>query len=136
MRLNVRLFYGRHPQPLPQTMNAWEKIKADVEAAGNVKTVPMEVLRNAHLSGRTSERIRSEISESLQGIGLAHVPKTLPRYQHDLVRLYKRGTPVGNLIDLILEPSEEGDDMLTSRSEEPKVDYAAIVRQIRDLVSE
>jgi len=56
--------------------------------------------------------VRAEISETLAGMGIGHVPQELPCNQNDLVRLYKKGTPIGNLIDTVLKPGERNDGEL------------------------
>ncbi len=35
--------------------------------------------------------------------------RKLPSYQHEQVRIYKRGTPVGQLIETVLKPGETND---------------------------
>jgi hypothetical protein len=114
----------------------WDQIKEQVEKNGNVRTFTMDVLRNAHGAGKLGVNVRAEISQTLAGIGLGHVPQDLPSYQHEQVRLYKRGTPVGQLIDSVLTPGEQNDKLLVERSGAQTPDYAAIVEKIRELVGE
>lgn len=83
---------------------SWEKIKEQVEKSNNVKTFSMEVLRDAHGAQRLGVNVCNDISKVLAGIGLGHVPVDLPSYQHEQVRLYKRGTSVGQLIETVLSP--------------------------------
>lgn len=114
----------------------WDSIKDQVEKNGNVRTFTMEALRNAHGVAKLGVNVRAEISQTLAGIGLGHVPAELPSYQHEQVRLYKRGTPVGQLIDTVLAPGEQNDKTLAERVEPQSIDYAAIVQKIRELVGE
>lgn len=112
-----------------------EEIKDQVEKNGNLLTVTMEQLLETHGAGRLGVHVRDEISKTLAGMGLGHVPQELPNYQHELVRLYKRGTPVGELIEIVLSPGEQHDRTLIERfSVSP--DYASIVQKIRDLVAD
>ncbi|MEJ7841477.1 MAG: hypothetical protein WKF95_06865 [Rubrobacter sp.] len=87
-------------------MVAWDDLKADVEMNGNVLTVTMERLRNAAGANKLGVHVRSDISNTLAGIGLDHVPQELPNYQHEQVRIFKRGTLVGDLITTVLTPGE------------------------------
>ena len=90
----------------------WNEIKEEVEKNGHVLTVTMEKLRNIHGSKRAGVTVRAEISETLAGMGIGHVPQELPCNQNDLVRLYKKGTPIGNLRDTVLKPGERNDGEL------------------------
>ena len=114
----------------------WDKIKETGEKSGNVCTMTMETLRNAHGAGKLGVNVRGEISQTLAGMGLGHVPQELPSYQHEQVRLYKRGTAVGQLIESVLTPGEQNDKMLVSKFGQAGPDYAAIVQRVRELVGE
>jgi hypothetical protein len=81
-------------------------------------------------------RHRAEISKTLAGMGLGHVPQELPSYQHEQVRLYKRGTSIGDIIEMVLWPGQQNDSKLSQHFGQDKIDYSAIVAQIRELVAE
>ena len=117
-------------------MPTWNEIKENVERNGNLLTVTMEMLREAHGAGRLGVNVRAEISSTLAGMGLGHVPQDLPAYQHELVRLFKYGTSVGELITTVLTPGEQNDSQLREQHSGEGPDYASIVRQIRELVAE
>lgn len=118
-------------------MASWDELKADVERNGNVTTVTMESLRDAHGASKLGVNVRAGISKKLAGMGLGHIPQELPSYQHEQVRLYKRGTGIGDLIDTVLTPGPQNDKNLAERfSDSEGQDFAAIVQAIRDLVSE
>ncbi len=114
----------------------WDEIKAEVEQNGNVLTISMEELRNAAGAAKMGVNVRNGISGTLAGMGLGHIPVELPSYYYEQVRLYKRGTAVGKMIDTILEPGEQNDRQLADRLGEEGLDYVAIVERIRDLVNE
>lgn len=114
----------------------WTEIKEQVEKNGNVWTVTMDVLRDAHGAGKLGVHVREEISQSLAGMGLGHVPSVLPSYQHEQVRLYKKGTPVGLLIDTVLALGEQNDTALVERVASSGPDYAAIIQKVRELVAD
>jgi len=117
-------------------MASWNEIKEDVEKNGNVKTVTMEQLRDAQGAAKLGVNVRAEISRSLAGMGLGHVPQELPAYQHEQVRLYKNGTPIGDLINTVLTPGQLNDTKLCEQSGDQQVEYAALVSKIRELVAE
>ncbi|MGM8929962.1 hypothetical protein [Salinicola halophyticus] len=117
-------------------MPTWEEIKGRVEEQGNVCTVAMEELREAYGASRLGVHVISDISRALAGVGLGHVPEDLPNYQHEQVRLYKKGTKVGEFIDTVLSPGEQNDKKLTEQFDDQQTDYAEIVRKVRDLVAD
>lgn len=117
-------------------MTDWVSIKNEVEKCDGVLTVTMQVLRDAHGAGRTGPHVLAAISSALAGIGLGHVPVELPSYQYEQVRLYKKGTSVGDLIDTVLAPGEQNDKKLAGQYAGGGVDYAAILQKVRALVAE
>jgi uncharacterized circularly permuted ATP-grasp superfamily protein len=117
-------------------MTTWDQIKDDVEKNGNVLTVTMEQLRDAHGTAKLGVHVREEIHRTLAGMGLGHVPRELPSYQHEQVRIFKNGTPVGDLIVTVLTPGPQNDSKLSEQFIAEGVDYAAIVQKVRELVAE
>lgn len=114
----------------------WDEIKAKVEGAGGVLTTTMDVLRDAEGAGKLGVHVRTNISKKLAGIGLGHVPTELPGNQHERVRLYKKGTLVGDLIDTVLNPGDQNDRRLVEQLGQDGPDYRAVVQRIRELVEE
>jgi hypothetical protein len=117
-------------------MPDWNSIKEDVEKNGNVLTVTMEILRDAIGAGKLGIYVRQDISKTLAGMGLGHIPSAIPSNQHEQVRLYKRGTPIGDLIETVLAPGQQNDSKLSQQFGTGAVDYAAIIAQIRELVAD
>ena len=117
-------------------MANWDEIKESVEKNGNVLTLSMEQLREAIGAGRLGVNICADISRTLAGMGLGHIPEALPSYQHEQVRLSKHGTQVGELIKTVLTPSQQNDRTLVDQFGDQAVDYATIVQKIRELVGE
>lgn len=115
---------------------SWEDIKAQVEQNGGVATMTMGVLRNALGTAKLGVHVRKEISNILAGMGLGHVPVELPAYQHEQVRLFKQGTPVGAFIQRVLAPGEQNDRALITKFSSSTEDHALIIEKIRELVSE
>lgn len=114
-------------------MATWDQIKKKVEANDNILTITMIELRDAAGKDKLGVHVRSEISKTLACMGLGHVPKELPPNQHELARLYKRGTPVGELIEMVLSPGEQNDSKLKQQFSNSSVDYANIIEQIPKL---
>ena len=117
-------------------MANWDQIKDAVEKNGNVKTVTMKDLRDAHGTLKLGSTVREQISAELAGMGLGHIPQVLPNNQDELVRVYKHGTPIGELIDTVLKPGPLNDNKLSAQFGGEDVDNAAIVQKIRELVTE
>jgi hypothetical protein len=117
-------------------MANWDEVKQKVEKNGNVVTLTMEDLRDAHGVARLGVNVRAEISNTLAGMGLGHVPTELPSLQNEQVRVYKKGTSAGELIDTVLTTGEQNDAKIINQFAKPGTDYAAVVQKIRDIVAE
>src|SRR5947209_1005971 len=113
---------------VPQSLT---DIRAAVEAAGGAKTFRAGDLRDAFGGGRLSSGVRAGITRELLGLGLGHYPIELPDWQDNLVRVYKLGSPIADLIDAVLEPTLPHDEELRQAVHG---DAADIVQRIRDLV--
>lgn len=75
-----------------------EDLRDAVECNGGVLSLSMDKVRDAFGSGRLGSTIRAEISAKLKRLGLAHMPRELPNYQEQWIRLYLRKSRVGRLI--------------------------------------
>ena len=109
---------------------SFEELRALVEQNGNILSVSMFDLREAHGAGKLGVHVRREISEKLAGTGLGHFPAELPAYQEQDVRIYRRGTPVADLVDAVLSPSDFGDQQLREASGGEAADLLKKVRQM------
>ena len=114
----------------------WSATKQQVEANGDVLTVTMEELRNVHGAGKLGRNVCGEISKELVGMGIGHIPEPLPSNQTDLVRLYKRGTQAGGLIEAVLRPGAGNDNLVRTAARTGGTSSDTILAQIRDLVAE
>jgi hypothetical protein len=115
----------------------WDEIKVAVEKNNNVLTVAMETLRDAHGAEKLGVHVRAQIIAALAGMGLGHIPKDeLPLYQHEPVRLYKKGSPVGDHIDKVLTPGQQHDQIIADKFTDKGPNYAAIVQKIKELVAD
>lgn len=114
-----------------------EELRDQVDKNDGVVTVRMEEVRDAYQAGRLGVHVRSNISKRLRGLGLGHFPleaddgEPMPYRQSAPVRIYKLGSPVADLIDAVLEPSDEHDEELR---EAATASSTEIVDRIRELV--
>lgn len=117
-------------------MSGWQGIKDIVEENDNVFTISMLELREAAGKEKLGVNVTAGIKKKLAGMGLGHIPVDLPSYQHEQVRLYKKGTAVGELIDTVIMPGEQNDRRLIEQVNEEEIDYLSIIDQIRELVGD
>lgn len=115
-------------------MASWDEIKKEVEENGSVLTVTMETLREAADALKIGVNVQATIMKELAGVGLGHIPPQLPNYQDELVRLYKQGTPLGDLINMVLKPGKQRDAKLIEKFGGEPPDYASIVEAVREIV--
>lgn len=106
-------------------------IRKAVEENGDLLTLPMWSVRDAYGADRLGRIVRENIERELAGVGLGCLPKTLPTYQEEEVRVYKLGSRVADLIDAVRRPSEQGDDRLREAGSN---EASARIEQIRELV--
>ena len=110
-----------------------EELRKDVEANGAVKSYRMEVLRDLFGFKKLGIHVRPYISKQLAGVGLGHTPTNLPDYQEELVRVFKLGSPVAELIHAATTPGEAGDATLRNATGDGG-DAETILVKIRELV--
>lgn len=95
-----------------EDLEDYDELRSRIAEKGDVGTVEMQVLRALGDHGRLGIHVRETISKKLAGLGIAHYPRELPQYQHELVRLYIRGTAMSDLIEAALNVSEAADQKL------------------------
>lgn len=86
----------------------WELIENDQ----GVHVTTMGQLRDRFEYGRLGVNVCGEISSTLASWGIGVFPATLPSRQDMSVRLYRKGTPIAELVGAVLAPTNEGDDLL------------------------
>lgn len=116
--------------PYPQSL---EDLREIVESQGGIQSFSMDVVRDAYGAGRLGIHVRTNISKALQGIGLGHYPTNLPDSQHQLIRIYKLGSPVADLIDAVLRPGGAFDARIRELVS-GNADADAVLAQVRELV--
>src|SRR5262249_47325791 len=93
------------------------RMKMDSEHKGHSTLARMAITeRFRSLSGRDQTRIKSEIGREMDDAlavqGLGACPKIADTTTGDSVRVYRLGTKISTVIDLIQKPSLEGDQQL------------------------
>lgn len=89
-----------------------DELRSDIEDNGDLLALEMWEVRDAYGADRLGRIVRQNIAKELHGRGLASFPRELPDRQGEVVRVYKVGTPVAELIEAVLSPSDDGDDRL------------------------
>lgn len=116
-----------------------QDVAAAVEESGDLLPVSLGELREALGYNRLGIRVLNEIAEKLAGEGLGYFPLDVlsdrndaPRYG-DVVRVFKKGTALGQVVTSILEPTIPGDERL---KEIAGSDAANILKSIRALLAQ
>lgn len=114
---------------------SWQDLRSEVEQHDGVLTVQMDQLRILAEAGKLGPHVRRAIGEELAKHGLGHVPRELPRYSYEQVRLYLNGTPAARLIRQVLEVGPANDQLLRDRLTSDSSEHAELIAQIRELVA-
>ena len=115
------------------SQRSFESIESDLEAAGGLMAVHMQVLRDAHGVERLGKHVRRNIHNKLLRMGIGYFPRPLPEHQEGQVRLYKLGSLIDQSIGDLFDFSEEADERLRAIF---TGDSEAIIQRIRELVLE
>jgi len=114
-----------------ESLESLDELPGLVESGGGVLSLPMVYLRDAYGAGRLGVHVRSNISEALRGLGLAHMPAELPDSQWQEVRIYRVGSKAGKLIEAVMEIGERGDGVIR---EATSAQPTEVLERIRELV--
>lgn len=110
----------------------YDELAQVIESRHGVMTCLMQELRDAHGAGKLGVNVVANISDALEHRGLGHFPDPLPVNQWEKARIYRRGTPVGDVIRAVLAVDDEkSDDVLRSIAGNTGND---IIKKIRELV--
>lgn len=110
-----------------------DDLVAEVKDNGGVVTVAAEDLRDRYGADRLGVNVRASIANELAGRGLAHYPTPLPDRHYDLVRVYKQGSPIADLIQAVLTVDSKSDARLRRAA---KGDCEKVLAKIRELLDE
>lgn len=86
-------------------------------------------------------RVLMDVAQGLRAEGLGYFPQYVlddnpGSRQWDEVRVYAKNSPVGKLVDAVLEPSAKNDTYLIEASSGSDAQAAAILDQVRTLLGE
>lgn len=109
------------------------EISKAVDNNDGVLSLYMYSLRDAAKKGRLGVHVLRGISENLSGLGLGHHPEELPNNQNEMVRLYRLGSPIAEVLEAALYPGEDEDEVLRERTTRMEVE---LLKQVRELVCE
>lgn len=114
-------------------MRTYEALREAVVTNEGIYQATMAELKAIKGAGRLGVHVRDAISRDLASHGMGHLPEQLPPNQEDEVRLFLLGSPVADIVNAVLQPSDRGDQSLrrlgTSKADE-------MLQQIRELVCE
>lgn len=105
-------------------------LREAVENEGDLIAVPMWVVRDAYGAERLGKIVRQNIATALANEGLGSVPMDVPDRQYEIVRIYRLGTGVAQIIDAVLKPTTEGDVRLRSASSSEALQQINRIREI------
>lgn len=89
---------------------SYDELRDRIAANGDLETVTMGLLRDIHGAGKLGSIVRENITKELQMRGMTHAyGNNLPAYQDEPVRIWIRGTQVGDLFDAVHSETPEGD---------------------------
>ena len=108
----------------------FDDLKQKVEKNQNVLSVSTAELRDIYGVKRMGIHVAAEIEAKLAGVGLGVTPE-IEADSWQNVRVYKLGTPVGDILNAANNPGEEGDRTLRELAEG---DASERLRQIKAMV--
>ncbi len=121
------------------TYTGMSEVGDAVDENGGLLAVSLGELREALGYNRLGVRVLGQIATSLAGEGLGYFPEWVltdqnpaPRYG-DVVRVFRKGTGVAEVVTAVLEPTDRGDERL---KEIAGADAVEILNKIRLLLAE
>lgn len=108
----------------------YDELRQEVEDSGGVKTVDMGTLRDAHGAGKLGSTVRANITKELRSRGMNHSSGDLPSYQHEMVRIWLMGSPAGDLIEAVLNETQDADQIIRDAVETNASDTLDKVREL------
>lgn len=113
-------------------------LKDEVDQIGLV-VVSLQDLREMLEYKKLGPRVLAEIGTTLAGVGLGYYPRATiddnaqPR-QWEEVRIYAKNSPVGKIVEAVLEPGQANDTFLLEVADADDAKAADILDQIRTLI--
>lgn len=81
--------------------SSWNALREEIEAKGGILRVPMWQLRDLIGAGRLGVHVLTAISRELLGAGISFLPREMPSNQHEYVVLYRLGTQMSQILDIL-----------------------------------
>ena len=88
----------------------YDDVSLAVSTSENVLTVTIGELRDVNGSGRLGPYVVEAISKQLSSRGIGYYPPELPQDQWRKVRLFRLGSPVSDLIGVVMDVDNESND--------------------------
>lgn len=128
------ILHELHAQPMKgRAVDDWDELVGMVEENDNLATVTMVKLRNLAGWTRLTAAAADTIEDGLKQNGLGYFPHHMPTDRHAEIRIYRLGTPMGRLVESVLDPTEHGDSHLRDIASGNASD---VLQRVRRLVCE
>ena len=109
---------------------SFEELVRLVDDDDGMTIVTAERLRDAAGWKRLTQGAIEDIANHLARRGLGSFPPMAPGERWAQVRVYRRGTTFGNMIDAVIEPSEAGDRRLRDVAADDATETLAKIRKL------
>ena len=109
--------------------SSYDELSDLVTKSGNVLTVTMAELRDVNGSGRLGPYVVESISKALASRGIGHYPADLPQNQWESARLFRRGSAIADLYELLTNVNEDGDDKIREYTSDDAKERLSQVRK-------
>jgi hypothetical protein len=96
--------------PVVKCARNWEELIRKVEENDGVATVEMGVIRDLAGYAKLGKHVLADASSQMGARGLGHYPldaENLPLYQHERIRVFKKGSHVDRLYQAMARVSTE-----------------------------
>ena len=112
---------------------SYEELAQAVDQNGGLVVADMGRLRDAHGAGKLGSMVVYAIHEQLESHGLGHAPAELPTFQNERAIVYRKGTPVGRVIDAVTRIGDRSETIL-KEAVGKNSQSNALLQKIRELV--
>ena len=89
-------------------------IKSEEDLVASVEKYGMVTIPAGHIHSifKHMHVLRSQISARLEQLGMSHYPDKIPRNPYTFVRIVRTGSPRDQVIQAVVYPSPDNDDVL------------------------
>lgn len=110
--------------------DTFEELGDLVDSSDGLVVVTAEQLRDAADWQRLTQGAIEDIANGLAQHGLGSFPPMEPGQRGAEVRVYRRGTALGNLVDAVVRPGAPGDRRLRETANNTAADVVARIRKM------